>query len=61
MNIAFLLKCQVSYLLIVSVPDTVKVATPQLTVLVPGATVIKGACGAGAFTITIPEPPDPPD
>jgi hypothetical protein len=42
---------------IVNVPDTVNVATPQAIEFVPGATVTKGANGAGALTITTPEPP----
>ena len=42
---------------IVNVPDTVNVATPQAIEFVPGATVTKGANGAGALTITTPDPP----
>ena len=54
-------------MLLVKVPETVKVATLQppagagnvVTVFVPGVAEIEAP--DGALTITIPDPPDPPE
>jgi hypothetical protein len=54
------------YCVTVNVPETVKVATPSpfgavVLTFVPGAKDIAGATADGYLTITIPDPPFPPN